>query len=134
MSWTTPKTDWVATDFVSDTAYNRWINNLNYLQTLCKKMYALNETNLGSDVTEDDIPFEDMLNAIETALENVNIASYDFNIGEKTVFEANGHYIDYVEINRIESAELKLYKWLTAQYNNIPVLSFRLGQYRGIKV
>lgn len=134
MAWSTPKTDWVATDNVNVEAYNRWINNLDYLQTLCQKMYTLYKTNLGSDQTVNDVPYEDMLNKIETALENLNAACYNFDIGSTHVFSANSPYIDYNEINRIESAELKLYTWLTTQFENIPKLAFTLGNYRRMKV
>ncbi len=134
MSWSTPKTNWVASDPVNVADYNRWKNNLDYLQNLCKQMYALVETNLGSDQTVTDVPYEDMLNAIETALENVNTASYGFDIGTTVVFSSNSPYIDYNEINRIESAELRLYNWLSAQFDNIPILEFTLGNYRGIAI
>ncbi len=134
MAWSTPKTDWVADDYIDYTAYNRWINNLSYLQTLCQEMYTLTATDLGSDKTVSDIPYASMLNNIETALENLNLASYNFDIGTTVSFSANSQYIAYTEINRIESAMLKLYTWLTAQFENIPTLSFTLGNYRGIKI
>ena len=134
MSWTTPKTNWTATDFVNVADYNRWKNNLDYLQDLCKQMYTLVESNMGSDQTTDDVPYEDMLNNIEDTLEAINTASYNFDIGTKEVFSANSYYMDYNEINRIESAELKLYNWLTAEYDAIPRLPFTLGNYGGIEV
>ncbi|MBR2493284.1 MAG: hypothetical protein IKB64_07500 [Paludibacteraceae bacterium] len=132
--WQTPKTDWVATDPISVTDYNRIIGNLNELQTLCQRMYELTATDLGNTQTDSDYPYEDMLNAIETALANVNSASYDFDIGTGVVFVANGSYFDFTELNRIESASLRLYNWLSAQFENIPKLSFTLGLYRGLQV
>ena len=132
--WQTPKTNWVATDPISVTDYNRIIGNLNELQTLCQQMYELTATDLGNTQTDSDYPYEDMLNAIETALANVNSASYDFDIGTGVVFVANGSYFDFTELNRIESASLKLYTWLMAQFENIPKLSFTLGLYRGLQV
>lgn len=132
--WQTPKTNWVATDPVNVTDYNRIVGNLNELQTLCQEMYTLTATDLGNTQTFSDYPYEDMLNAIETALSNLNLASYNFDIGTGVTFVANGDYINYVELNRIESASLKLYTWLTAQFEAIPRLAFRLGNYRGIKI
>ena len=132
--WQTPKTNWVATDYIGADDYNRWIGNLDELQTLCQQMYALVETDLGNNQTEDDFPFADMLNNIETALANINSASYDFDLGVSASFTDNGYYIDYNEINRIENASLKLYTWLMAQFENIPKLSFTLGLYRGLQV
>lgn len=134
MAWSTPKTNWIATDMINVADYNRWKNNLDYLQNLCEEMYPIVKNNMGTDQTVEDIPYEDMLNNIENALDNINQSSYNFDIGEKQVFSANSYYIDYNEINRIESAELKLYKWLKAQFDAIPRLAFRLGNYRGIKI
>lgn len=134
MAWSTPKTNWIATDMINVVDFNRWKNNLDYLQNLCEKMYPIVKSNMGTDQTVEDIPYEDMLNNIENTLDNVNQSSYNFDIGEKQVFSANSYYIDYNEINRIESAELKLYKWLKAQFDAIPRLAFRLGNYRGIKI
>lgn len=134
MAWSTPKTNWIATDMINVADFNRWKNNLDYLQNLCEEMYPIVKSNMGTDQTVEDIPYEDMLNNIENTLDNVNQSSYNFDIGEKQVFSANSYYIDYNEINRIESAELKLYKWLKAQFDAIPRLAFRLGNYRGIKI
>lgn len=134
MAWSTPKTNWIATDMINVADFNRWKNNLDYLQNLCEEMYPIVKSNMGTDQTIEDIPYEDMLNNIENSLDNINQSSYNFDIGEKQVFSANSYYIDYNEINRIESAELKLYKWLKAQFDAIPRLAFRLGNYRGIKI
>lgn len=134
MAWSTPKTNWIATDMINVADFNRWKNNLDYLQNLCEEMYPIVKSNMGTDQTVENIPYEDMLNNIENTLDNVNQSSYNFDIGEKQVFSANSYYIDYNEINRIESAELKLYKWLKAQFDAIPRLAFRLGNYRGIKI
>jgi hypothetical protein len=131
--WQTPKTNWVATDPVSYIDYNRIVGNLNELQTLCQEMYTLTATDLGNSQTVSDYPYEDMLNAIETALANVNSASFDFAIGTGVVFVANGDYFDFTELNRIESASLRLYNWLNAQFEAIPRLSIRLGNRKGIK-
>ena len=134
MAWITPKTDWVATDPITYVDYNRIVNNLKYIQELCTKLYKLSITNLGSDQTENDIPYADMLNNIEICLTNINQASYNFNIGREKTFSANSPYIDYNELNRVESVTLTLYEWLDAQKVNIPTLSFTLGNYRGIRV
>ena len=132
--WQTPKTNWVATDPVNVTDYNRIIGNLNELQALCQRMYELTATDLGNTQTISDYPYADMLNAIETALANINSASYNFDLGVSASFSDNGNYIDYNEANRVESASLRLYDWLNAQFENIPKLSFTLGNYRGLRL
>ena len=134
MAWTTPKTTWEATDPITYVDYNRIVNNLKYIQELCRKLYALSITDLGSDKTESDVPYADMLNNIETCLTKINRASYNFAIGREKSFSANSPYFDYTELNRIESATLRLNEWLESQTLNLPKLAIRLGNIRGIKV
>lgn len=135
MAWSTPKTNWVATDPITYVDYNRIINNLKYIQNLCKEMYyEFIETNLGSDKTESDVPYADMLNNIENTLERINNASYHFEIGNKTVFSANSPYFTYTELNRIESITMRFKTWLEVQKSAIPTIAFTLGDYRGIRL
>ena len=134
MSWTEPKTDWIANDPINVSDYNRWLNNLKFLQDLCQQLYPYTQTTLGNDQTESDFPYADMLNDLETALDEINDASYDLDIGEAETFSANSNYIAYNECNRIESAMLTLYTWLNAQGDNIPKLAFTLGDYRGLRI
>lgn len=134
MAWMTPKTDWIKTDYINVIDYNRWLNNLKFLQDLCQTMYPYTQTTLGNDQTESDFPYADMLNDLETALDEINDASYDLDIGEAETFSANSFYIAYNECNRIESAMLELYTWLNSQAENVPKLAFTLGDYRGIRI
>lgn len=134
MAWTAPKTDWNENDYINVIDYNRWLNNLKFLQDLCQTMYPYTQTTLGNDQTESDFPYADMLNDLETALDEINDASYDLDIGEAETFSANSFYIAYNECNRIESAMLKLYNWLNSQAENVPKLAFTLGDYRGIRI
>ena len=132
--WLTPRTDWTANDPINVSDYNRWVNNLTELQDICIHLYALNPITLVGNCNESEIPYADMLNDIETALHNLNVASYNYNIGSKQTFYPNQPYIGYAEINRIESAMLRLYESMSSQLANIPRLQFTLGNYRGIRV
>lgn len=134
MAWTTPKTNWVASDPITYEDYNRIKNNLYIVQNLCADLYSLSKLILGSDVTASEIPYADMLNTIEDCLYRVNRASYNFDIGAKTTFSANLPYFTYTELNRVESATLKIKQFLDVQKANIPRLAFTLGNYRGIIV
>ncbi len=134
MAWTTPKTNWVASDPITYEDYNRIKNNLYIVQNLCADLYSLSNLILGSDVTASEIPYADMLNTIENCLHRVNQASYNFDIGAKTTFSANLPYFNYNELNRVESATLRLKEYLDVQKANIPRLAITLGNYRGIKV
>lgn len=133
-NWQTPKTDWVENDFIQVADYNRWINNLDILQGLCSHLFQYNNTSLGNEVNESNIPYADMLNAIEDTLHNINATSVNYDIGAKKTFYPNQPYIKYDEINRIESAMLRLYNELLVRVESLPRLEFTLGNYRGIRV
>lgn len=74
------------------------------------------------------------INNIETNLETLNLGTYDFGIGEKQVFKANGSTPLWSEFNRIESACLLLYKTLVVHKKALPRLDFTLGGEKGIRV
>ena len=43
------------------------------------------------------------------------------------------NFIQYGELNRIESATLSMYNLLTIQKKNLPRMAFRLGNAKGVK-
>lgn len=128
MAWITPKTDWVASDKILYTDINRIIGNLAYLKTLSEQLYNCQIGSLPVSQTRADKPFASKLNAIETVLEQINLNTYAFNIGTTKTYVANGHPFDYNELNRIESATLKLYETIQAEIKALPKLAFALGR------
>lgn len=135
MSWETPKTDWVATDFINYTDLNRIGNNLAWLRDEAVKMYKEFDIHTftpfygyTSDV------FASQINKLEEDLETINTNTYNFDIGETRTYVANQPTINYVELNRIESACLQLKTYLESQYAALRRLSFRLGSQKGFKV
>ena len=135
MAWETPKTNWVSTDRFNISDYNRIKNNIVYLEEIGNEVYksfALSE--MGEDKTSYAgfwTPAE--FNLFETNLELIkqNFPASDIGVS-KTFFE-NGPFIDYQELNRIESALLKYYTMATTQKAIIPRLAFRLGYEKGVK-
>ena len=128
MAWSEPKTDWVSTDKVNVADYNRWKNNLLYLKDLSVELFGSYTTvTLYSDKTISNFPLASEINALETFLATVNTNTYGLSIGSTQTYSANGHTIDYAEINRIESAMLWLYKMLHAHKNALRHLAFTLG-------
>ena len=135
MAWQTPKTDWKSTDRFNISDYNRIKNNIGYLEEIGNEVYksfALSE--MGEDKTSYAgfwTPSE--FNLFETNLELIkqNFPASDIGVS-KTFFE-NGPFIDYQELNRIESALLKYYTMATTQKAIIPRLAFRLGYEKGVK-
>lgn len=116
--WTTPVTDWQVTDRFNIADYNRIKNNLEYLYELADSkyfyLYGLKPSNyLGDDLTETTGIWDySDFNKFESFLTHLNEYTYNFDIGDSQTFKANGQFITYDELNRIESACLRLYNVL----------------------
>lgn len=146
MAWITPKTDWKVEydssglfigDFFNVEDYNRIKNNLVFLRDLSAdfigvvpvipvgvdKHYPIN----GSPDFDNDNFFADEINMIEDGLNTLDELMPFVDFGEKKTYYDNGQFIDYQELNRIESAELILYNLLTNSIAGKRRLSFRLG-------
>ena len=135
MAWIEPKTDWVDSDFINTEDYNRIIGNIAYLRAYLDSLfYSLSEISIGENETITGIPYARKINAIETALETLNLETYGFDIGETKEYLPNTRTLDFVELNRIESAILLLYKTMTAHKESLPKLAFTLGGQKGFKV
>ena len=136
MAWTTPKTDWTASTFINYQDINRILGNLRYLKDLASHLYA----NRIPDVDVNDKSgygvdlYADEVNKIEKNLLDINNATLRYSIGTSKTFQDNGAWIDYVELNRIESATLQLYTEMTYQHDNLDRLAFTLGGERKFKI
>lgn len=128
MSWQAPKTDWVASDRIWVADFNRITGNLAYLKTLSEQLYEYEISSLPGTQARTDKPYASKLNAIETVLEQINLNTYAFDIGETQTYVANGHPFDYNELNRIESATLKLHNTVQAEIRALPRLAMVLGR------
>ena len=128
MAWSKPKTDWVSTDFVNTKDYNRLADNLYYLRDMAKSLYGeiqIIEMETGKKIS--DFPYSDIFNTIEQNLATLNRNTYDLDIGDTKTFYTNSPYIDYQELNRIESWTLTLLNKLTAQKVALSHLAVKLG-------
>lgn len=147
MAWTTPKTNWKTEynniniylgDFFNVEDYNRIKNNLQYIDDRARELfYNVPVITLGADkhlpipgspnFNNDNI-FADEINAIENGLQGIQdaIALYDY--GTAKLFYENGAFIDYVELNRLESAMLDLHEHIESSIAGKLRLEFRLGQ------
>lgn len=135
MAWQTPKTDWIATDFMNVANFNRIKNNLAYLKDYAQTLYSFPVSDLPTDESISGFPYAETLNSIETILEEINNGTYNFDIGEKQTFFPNGHPWDFEEVNRIESATLKIYNALILEEKALPHLEIRLGKKQlGMKI
>ena len=135
MSWETPKTNWVATDFINYTDINRIANNLVWLRNRAIEMYKrFTITSFTNKTGYEDFIYADEINTLEQNLAKINERTYGFNIGETRTYVANQPTLDYVELNRIEGACLKIKEYLDSQYAARRTLAFTLGSQKGFKV
>ena len=134
--WETPKTDWHGFangngDYEGDrfnaTDYNRIKNNIQYLRNMAVEMYEEFDIEPLLDKGVEDYPYADEINMIEENLETVAVRTFKKNYGQKMIFSDNAAFIDFNELNRIESATLDLYNQLTNQHEGRRMLTFMLG-------
>ena len=135
MAWVAPKTDWKSSDRFNISDYNRIRGNLDYLHDYVEKLYTIfSMADLGVDKQSyADYFYAREFNGFEEALEQINSTAYTQDIGEKQAFSDNGAFIDWNELNRLESATLKIYNLLERQENALPRMEFRLGNVKGVR-
>lgn len=133
--WIEPKTDWTSADYFNATDYNRIIGNLTHLKTVLGDLFAkLTNTPLGEKKALKSLIYAREINAIEKALETLNLETYKFNIGNTQEYLPNTRTFDFEELNRIESAILMLYRQMVNHKQNLTRLAFTLGNQKGIRV
>lgn len=136
MAWSTPKTDWSATDSFNIADYNRIKNNLQYLHDESEIIYGeYSIVDMGSDIASyagywDVAKF----NAFENNLQTINEHMINASIGTKMTFYENGTFIGFAELNRIESATVTLKSIIDGWYEARTALPFRLGAKRALRV
>lgn len=128
MSWIEPKTDWTSDDRFDAPNYNRIKNNLLFLHEMAETLYhPFGIEDMGLDKDYSSFYYADEINMLSDNLERIHSNIYPVEIGEKTVYVQNQVFIGYEDLNRIESATLRMYALLKGQKENKPRLSFRLG-------
>lgn len=128
MVWRMPKTDWTETSYFNIEDYNRIKGNLEWLVSMVNQVYQpITIQNMGTDKTYSDYIYADEFNLFETNLEAIKNWIVTLGIGNGILYSENAPTPNYVELNRIESAMLKIYENLTGQINGRPTLSFTLN-------
>ena len=135
MAWIEPKTDWVASDFVNSEDYNRIIGNISYLKAKLDALFlSIRKLTLSEEKAVKSLIYAREINSIEQSLETLNIDTYNFDIGETKEYLPNTRTLDFVELNRIESAIFMLYEQMENHKQNLTRLAFTLGNQKGIRV
>lgn len=133
--WITPKIDWTNESYFNVEDYNRIKNNINYLKDLAYSLYiSFAFTPMGADKAYTDFPYASEFNAFEDNLEGIKKNTYPFYTTNKKTYYDNQVFATSSDLNRIESACLKLYAGLTIQKSNKKKLALRLGNMKGVVV
>lgn len=134
--WHTPKTDWKSTDRFNFVDYNRIKNNLQWLYEKVTELYKPFEIeNMGEDITDYSSYWQvKYFNAWEQNLDIINSNMFTKDYGTAQRFFENGPFIQWTELNRIESAILNMRDILDRQEKGIKRLSFRLGTFKGVRI
>ena len=128
MAWQTPKTNWKSTDYFNYQDYERIRNNILHLKNLVDQVYAtITLDAMTAKSGYSDFVYADEFNAFENNLDKIKKWITTVGIGSKQTFYDNGATPNYTELNRIESACLKMYKTLSGQISGRPMLSFILN-------
>ena len=127
--WQQPKTDWRETDFFNIEDYNRIKGNLNEIRSQAIALWPdLSFEEMGADKTYQDYSFyADEINRFEANVDLICKSTFPFEVGDRQMFRDNGPFIDWRELNRIESACLKIYRNILGRAEGIRRLSFTLN-------
>lgn len=132
--WQTPKTNWTNSDRFNMEDYNRIKNNLHYLwEEVCDMWQEFEIEDMGEDITsyKQDYNFV-YFNAFESNVDIINKNMFTQNYGMRQNFYPNGVFIKFDELNRIESAILKMKQIIDGKKAGMKRLPFRLGAPKGL--
>lgn len=133
--WITPKTDWTSESYFNSEDYNRIVGNITYLKAYLDALfYGLTNISTMEEKTVKSLIYAKEINAIEASLEQLNLETYKFDIGKTKGYMTNTRTLDFLELNRIESAILLIYTQMINHKENLTRLAFTLGNQKGIRV
>lgn len=127
--WQQPKTDWQAGDYFNVQDYNRIKGNLNEIRTQALTLWPdFVFEDMGADKTYQDYSFyADEINRFEANVDHICAGTFPFEVGDHQTFYDNQPFIGWQELNRIESACLKIYRNISGRADGIKRLAFTLN-------
>ena len=136
VEWKTPKTDWTSSSRFNLSDYNRIKNNLQWLYNkVCELYKKFSIVDMGEDIESYgenwNVAF---FNAWEQNLDTINANMFVQDYGKRRTFFANGPFIPAEDLNRIESATLKMKEILERQEAGLRRIPFRLGTFREVRI
>lgn len=137
-TWITPKTDWSnsPTERFNFSDYNRIRNNIQALKERAVEFFPdFSIESMGTDITTYDSYWPvSVFNAVERNLDTISQNTYGKNYGTRQTFYANGLFIRWDELNRIESATLDIYQTMDNQEAGLHRIPFKLGRFKEVRV
>lgn len=135
-TWQKPKTDWTATDRFNIKDYNRIKNNLTYLWEEASNIWGdFDIADMGEDITSIKAMWDvQYFNAFESNVDTINQHMFTQNLGMRQTFYVNGVFIKFDELNRIETAVLKMKRIIEGKEAGMRRLAFRLGAPKGLRL
>lgn len=135
--WQTPKTDWhgerdkqgvYTGDRFNAKDFNRIHQNIQYLKEFAEKLYSdVPSIPLIRTAQVGDFVYADEINQIEESFKKIAKFTFNRNYGSCPVYHDNDSFIDFRELNRLESAILDVYDRLTNQYNGRRTFTWAFG-------
>lgn len=136
-NWQTPKTDWhgerdkqgvYTGDRFNAKDFNRIHQNIQYLKEFAEKLYSdVPSIPTIRTVRVGDFVYADEINQIEENFKKIAKFTFNRNYGSCPVYHDNDSFIDFRELNRLESAILDMYDRLTNQYNGQRTFTWAFG-------
>ena len=111
---------------------NRIKNNLSYLRDLAITLYdEFDIIDVGADRTRSQYPYADEINNLESNLNTINSHTINRPYGSSPVYYDNAAFVNFDELNRLESAILDLYNRLTNQSEGRRMFTWNFGMKGG---
>ena len=136
-NWQTPKTDWhgerdkqgvYTGDRFNAKDFNRIHQNIQYLKEFAEKLYSdVPSIPTIRTVQVGDFVYADEINQIEDNFKRIAQFTFNRNYGDCPVYHDNDSFIDFRELNRLESAILDVYDRLNNQYNGRRTFTWVFG-------
>lgn len=136
-NWQTPKTDWYGErdkqgvytgDRFNAKDFNRIHQNIQYLKEFAEKLYSdVPSIPTIRTVQVGDFVYADEINQIEDNFKRIAKFTFNRNYGSCPVYHDNDSFIDFRELNRLESAILDMYDRLNNQYNGRRTFTWAFG-------
>lgn len=134
-AYVTSKTDWKSSDRFNIQDYNRIKNNLEYVhEKACLRIVPFEISNMGDNLTDYTEGWEaEKFNLFENNLETMCKNILGGTVGSKKTFYDNSVFIDYSELNRIESLTLQMKAVIDNLSAGLRRIPFRMGNFKGFR-